>query len=153
MAHAYGFSAASSLRFDFLALSASPNSPLDTKKHSLPLEPLRLRVETDAEGGIKLAVVQERFQSVISQLFQRRIKRCGGAVDDDMANIIVAQLLYLDAVDPSKRLCFMSTNTCYAVFFEENMLPMYYCKSKRRLDADLSVEPPFLMAILFISII
>uniref|UniRef100_A0A7N0RFZ1 ATP-dependent Clp protease proteolytic subunit n=1 Tax=Kalanchoe fedtschenkoi TaxID=63787 RepID=A0A7N0RFZ1_KALFE len=47
-------------------------------------------------------VVQERFTSVISQLFQHRIIRCGGAVDDDMANIIVAQLLYLDAVDPTK---------------------------------------------------
>ncbi|CAK9145225.1 unnamed protein product [Ilex paraguariensis] len=47
-------------------------------------------------------MVQERFQSVISQLFQYRIIRCGGAVDDDMANIIVAQLLYLDAVDPNK---------------------------------------------------
>ncbi|KAJ6791641.1 ATP-dependent Clp protease proteolytic subunit 5, chloroplastic [Iris pallida] len=47
-------------------------------------------------------MVQERFQSVISQLFQHRIIRCGGAVDDDMANIIVAQLLYLDALDPTK---------------------------------------------------
>ncbi|XP_052205315.1 ATP-dependent Clp protease proteolytic subunit 5, chloroplastic-like [Diospyros lotus] len=47
-------------------------------------------------------MVQERFQSVVSQLFQHRIIRCGGAVDDDMANIIVAQLLYLDAVDPQK---------------------------------------------------
>lgn len=74
-------------------------------------------------------MVQERFQSIISQLFQyvrlvrlsfvfkiikvssfdelvsffpQRIIRCGGAVDDDMANIIVAQLLYLDAVDPTK---------------------------------------------------
>lgn len=47
-------------------------------------------------------MVAERFQSVISQLFQHRIIRCGGAVDDDMANIIVAQLLYLDAVDPTK---------------------------------------------------
>ncbi|CAI9105468.1 OLC1v1004396C1 [Oldenlandia corymbosa var. corymbosa] len=47
-------------------------------------------------------MVAERFQSVISQLFQYRIIRCGGAVDDDMANIIVAQLLYLDAVDPEK---------------------------------------------------
>ncbi|KAG9457866.1 hypothetical protein H6P81_002374 [Aristolochia fimbriata] len=47
-------------------------------------------------------MMQERFQSVISQLFQHRIIRCGGAVDDDMANIIVAQLLYLDAVDPNK---------------------------------------------------
>ncbi|KAK9282314.1 hypothetical protein L1049_005228 [Liquidambar formosana] len=47
-------------------------------------------------------MVLERFHSVISQLFQHRIIRCGGPVDDDMANIIVAQLLYLDAVDPHK---------------------------------------------------
>ncbi|KAL3644201.1 ATP-dependent Clp protease proteolytic subunit 5 [Castilleja foliolosa] len=44
-------------------------------------------------------MVQERFMSVISQ---HMIIRCGGAVDDDMANIIVSQLLYLDAVDPTK---------------------------------------------------
>ncbi|KAK4752616.1 hypothetical protein SAY87_021414 [Trapa incisa] len=57
---------------------------------------------TYAQGQGPPPMVQERFQSVISQLFQYRIIRCGGAVDDDMANIIVAQLLYLDAVDPSK---------------------------------------------------
>lgn len=52
-------------------------------------------------------MVQERIQCVISQLFQHRIIRCGGAVDDDMANIIAGQLLYLDAVDPTKvRSCF-----------------------------------------------
>lgn len=33
---------------------------------------------------------------------QQRIIRCGGAVDDDMANLIVAQLLYLDAADPNR---------------------------------------------------
>jgi len=44
--------------------------------------------------------VMERFSGVISQLFQQRIIRMGGAVDDDMANLIVAQLLYLDAADP-----------------------------------------------------
>jgi len=32
----------------------------------------------------------------------QRIIRCGGPVEDDMANIIVAQLLYLDAIDPTK---------------------------------------------------
>ncbi|KAL3649139.1 ATP-dependent Clp protease proteolytic subunit 5 [Castilleja foliolosa] len=53
-----------------------------------------------AQGPPPMA--QERFMGVISQLFQYRIIRCGGAVDDDMANIIVAQLLYLDAVDPTK---------------------------------------------------
>uniref|UniRef100_A0A0D6QUW2 ATP-dependent Clp protease proteolytic subunit n=1 Tax=Araucaria cunninghamii TaxID=56994 RepID=A0A0D6QUW2_ARACU len=47
-------------------------------------------------------MLMERFQSVISQLFQYRIIRCGGPVDDDMANLIVAQLLYLDAADPTR---------------------------------------------------
>ncbi|KAH0861797.1 hypothetical protein HID58_079008 [Brassica napus] len=55
-----------------------------------------------AQGQGPPPMVQERFQSIITQLFQYRIIRCGGAVDDDMANIIVAQLLYLDAVDPTK---------------------------------------------------
>ncbi|GAU43263.1 hypothetical protein TSUD_36130 [Trifolium subterraneum] len=57
---------------------------------------------TYARGQGPPPMVQERFQSVISQLFQYRIIRCGGPVDDDMANIIVSQLLYLDAVDPNK---------------------------------------------------
>eukprot|EP00963_Diacronema_lutheri_P007656 scaffold662_cov364-Pavlova_lutheri.AAC.13 len=47
-------------------------------------------------------MVMERFQSVISQLFLQRVIRIGGAVDDDMANLIVAQLLYLDSVDSKK---------------------------------------------------
>ncbi|XP_022757867.1 ATP-dependent Clp protease proteolytic subunit 5, chloroplastic-like isoform X2 [Durio zibethinus] len=55
-----------------------------------------------AQGQGPPPMVQERFQSVVGQLFQNRIIRCSGAVDDDMANIIVAQLLYLDAVDPQK---------------------------------------------------
>lgn len=42
-------------------------------------------------------IVVERFQQVISQLFQQRIVRLGGPIDDDMANLIVAQLLYLDS--------------------------------------------------------
>lgn len=44
----------------------------------------------------------DRFQSVVSQLFQQRIVRMGGPVDDDMANLVVAQLLYLDSVDQQK---------------------------------------------------
>ncbi|KAL3623854.1 hypothetical protein CASFOL_032670 [Castilleja foliolosa] len=39
---------------------------------------------------------------VFSKARYTRIIRCGGAVDDDMANIIVSQLPYLDAVDPTK---------------------------------------------------
>ncbi|PNH04944.1 ATP-dependent Clp protease proteolytic subunit 5, chloroplastic [Tetrabaena socialis] len=47
-------------------------------------------------------LVIERFQGVVSQLFQQRIVRLGGAVDDDMANLLVAQLLYLDSADPKR---------------------------------------------------
>ncbi|KAK2639596.1 hypothetical protein Ddye_027391 [Dipteronia dyeriana] len=47
-------------------------------------------------------MVHERFQNVLTQLFQYRVIRCGGPVDDDMANILVSQLLYLDAMDPTK---------------------------------------------------
>ncbi|KAL9250242.1 ATP-dependent Clp protease proteolytic subunit 5, chloroplastic-like protein [Drosera capensis] len=54
----------------------------------------------EATGPTPLAYA--RFQSTISELFQYRIIRCGGPVDDGMANIIVAQLLYLDAIDPTK---------------------------------------------------
>jgi ATP-dependent Clp protease protease subunit len=32
----------------------------------------------------------------------QRIVRLGGAVDDDMANLLVAQLLYLDSADNKK---------------------------------------------------
>ncbi|KAG6785029.1 hypothetical protein POTOM_010751 [Populus tomentosa] len=68
----------------------------------IPSSPFFPAYANGAQGQGPPPMVHERFQSVISQLFQHRIIRCGGAVDDDMANIIVAQLLYLDAVDPSK---------------------------------------------------
>jgi ATP-dependent Clp protease protease subunit len=47
-------------------------------------------------------MVMERFQGVASQLMNQRIIRLGGAVDDDSCNLIVAQLLWLDAMDPKK---------------------------------------------------
>lgn len=48
------------------------------------------------------AQVMERFQGVASQLMTQRIIRLGGAVDDDGCNLIVAQLLWLDSIDPRK---------------------------------------------------
>lgn len=74
-------------------------------------------------------LVMERFHSVIDQLFNhvnfisflfaatrfnslclnyyfyilfQRIIRLGGPLEDDVANVLVSQLLYLDAVDPTK---------------------------------------------------
>ena len=47
-------------------------------------------------------LVVERFQQVISQLFQQRIIRLGGAVEDENSNLIIASLLYMDSVDAKK---------------------------------------------------
>lgn len=66
--------------------SKMPHEPITCSQGPAPPNPL----------------VIERFQGVVSQLFQQRIVRLGGAVDDDMANLLVAQLLYLDSVDQEK---------------------------------------------------
>jgi ATP-dependent Clp protease protease subunit len=39
---------------------------------------------------------------LLALLLLQRIVRMGGPVDDDMANLIVAQLLYLDSADQTK---------------------------------------------------
>lgn len=58
-------------------------------------------------------VVMERFQGVASQLMNQRIIRLGGAVDDDSCNLIVAQLLWLDATDPKKVMADLLNNQAY----------------------------------------
>ena len=44
----------------------------------------------------------ERSYDIYSRLLNDRIVFLGGEVDDDTANLIVAQLLYLEAQDPDK---------------------------------------------------
>jgi ATP-dependent Clp protease protease subunit len=46
------------------------------------------------------------FQSALNALLQKRIVRLGGEVNDEIANSIVAQLLYLDAMDPDEDITF-----------------------------------------------
>merc|ERR1711943_13046 len=68
---------------------------------SLPISVSRHQL-TAQQGKGPNPVVMERFQGVASQLMNQRIIRLGGAVDDDSCNLIVAQLLWLDATDPKK---------------------------------------------------
>src|SRR5262249_23923784 len=44
----------------------------------------------------------ERGWDVYSRLLKDRIVFLGGELDDDVANVIIAQLLFLDAEDPGK---------------------------------------------------
>ncbi len=44
----------------------------------------------------------ERSYDIYSRLLKDRIVFLGGAIDDNMANLIIAQLLFLEAEDPDK---------------------------------------------------
>ena len=44
----------------------------------------------------------ERSYDIYSRLLKDRIIFLGGVVDDDTANLIIAQMLFLEADDPDK---------------------------------------------------
>ncbi len=48
----------------------------------------------------------ERSYDIYSRLLQDRIIFLGGAIDDNVANLIVAQLLFLQSQDPKKEISF-----------------------------------------------
>ena len=48
----------------------------------------------------------ERSYDIYSRLLKDRIIFLGSAVDDDVANVIIAQMLFLEADDPKKDICF-----------------------------------------------
>lgn len=48
----------------------------------------------------------ERSYDIYSRLLKDRIIFLGSAVDDNVANLIIAQMLFLEADDPQKDICF-----------------------------------------------
>lgn len=48
----------------------------------------------------------ERTYDIYSRLLKDRIIFLGSAVDDNVANLIIAQMLFLEADDPAKDICF-----------------------------------------------
>jgi ATP-dependent Clp protease protease subunit len=62
----------------------------------MPLIPIV--IEQDGRG--------ERAFDIYSRLLKDRIVFLGTAVDDDVANLIIAQLLYLESEDPDKEIFF-----------------------------------------------
>ena len=47
----------------------------------------------------------ERSFDIYSRLLNERIVFIGQQIDDDIANVVVAQLLHLDSEDPDKDIC------------------------------------------------
>ena len=58
----------------------------------MPLVPMV--VQQDARG--------ERAFDIYSRLLRERVVFVGGPIDDELANVVVAQLLHLEADDPDK---------------------------------------------------
>jgi ATP-dependent Clp protease protease subunit len=69
-----------------------PFKPNNVKETPMALVPIV--VEQDARG--------ERAYDIYSRLLKDRIIFLGGAVDDHVANVMIAQLLFLEADDPDK---------------------------------------------------
>lgn len=73
---------------------------LESRKHSLDIEaggrsiPYPSVVESTHEG--------ERSWDIFSRLMKDRIVFVGTDINDDVANIVIAQLLFLDSEDPEK---------------------------------------------------
>ncbi len=55
-------------------------------------------VEQDGRG--------ERAYDIYSRLLKDRIIFLGTAIDDDVANLVIAQMLYLESEDPDKEIFF-----------------------------------------------
>src|SRR4029078_6556334 len=63
-----------------------------TRRLHMPLVPMV--VQQDSRG--------ERSFDIFSRLLRERVVFVGTAIDDDVANLVVAQLLHLEAEDPDK---------------------------------------------------
>ncbi len=80
---------------------------LESRKHSLEIEGVKRSVDPLTGGVIYPSVVEtthrgERTWDIFSRLLKDRIVFLGSQVDDDVANIIIAQFLFLESEDPDK---------------------------------------------------
>ena len=58
------------------------------------MPPIPMVIQQDARG--------ERSFDIYSRLLNERVVFLGGGIDDEVANVVIAQLLHLEAADPDK---------------------------------------------------
>jgi len=72
------------------------------------------RNQTVAQGDLHMPLIPmviqsdgraERSFDIYSRLLNERVVFLGSAIDDEVANVVVAQLLHLEAEDPEKDVC------------------------------------------------
>jgi ATP-dependent Clp protease protease subunit len=73
-----------------------PGSPeqAGTRREPLPMPLIPMVIEQSPRG--------ERAYDIYSRLLKERIIFLGSPIDDDVANLVIAQLLFLEAEDPEK---------------------------------------------------
>ena len=82
-------------------------------------------------GLIPMVVEQtnrgERSYDIYSRLLKDRIIFLGGEIDDDTANLVVAQMIFLEADDPDKDIS-LYINSPGGSRWPGNLLPVYLCR-------------------------
>src|ERR671918_2915795 len=68
--------------------------PTGCESRSQPMPLVPVVIQQDARG--------ERSFDIYSRLLRERVVFVGSAIDDQIANVVVAQLLHLEAEDPDK---------------------------------------------------
>jgi len=81
-------------------MAETATARLHIKEPAMPLVPVV--IQQDARG--------ERSFDIYSRLLRERVVFVGSPIDDDVANLVVAQLLHLEAEDPEKDI-FMYINS------------------------------------------
>jgi ATP-dependent Clp protease protease subunit len=71
-----------------------PKKQLKSQKKSKPISDFLIPTIIDKVGG------QERAYDIYSRLLEDRVIFLGDAIDAAVANPVIAQLLYLEKVDP-----------------------------------------------------
>jgi len=64
--------------------------------------PVSAGVGADPDGQSKARVAGERAYDIYSRLLKERVVFLVGPVEDHMANLVVAQLLFLESENPDK---------------------------------------------------
>ena len=67
----------------------------------------------------------ERSYDIYSRLLKDRIIFLGEAIDDHVASLVVAQLLFLEAEDPSKDICLYIR--CLTVIATQWLMNHHFC--------------------------
>src|SRR3989339_37828 len=72
----------------------------------------RMKIETPVRAQMLVPMVVEktsfgeRAYDIYSRLLKERIVFLGGSIDSDVANLVIAQLLFLQSEDPKKDISF-----------------------------------------------